>query len=89
VPKVSEIMQCVFVLQHLHILPDGEEDVKLIGVYRSLIAARAAVDRLRSKPGFCDYPRIVDPITDEDKQGFYIDEYPLDKDHWPEGYVTV
>ena len=82
-------MQSVFVLEHLHILPNGEEDVKMIGVYHSAEAARAAVERLRIQPGFRDHPRIVVPGVDNDDQGFYIDMYQLDQDHWSEGYVTV
>ena len=82
-------MQSVFVIQHLHLLPSGEEEVKLVGVYRSAEAARSAVERLRSQPGFRDHPRIVDPQEGADEQGFYIGEYPLDKDHWSEGYVTT
>ena len=82
-------MQSVFVVQHLHILPGGEEDVKFIGVYRSFEAACSAVERLRSQPGFRDHPRIVDPQENTDVQGFHIQEYRLDKDHWSEGYVTL
>jgi len=82
-------MDSVFVLQHLHTLPSGEDDVKLIGVYRSLEAARSAVDRLSVQAGFRDHPQIVDPDQDTDDQGFHIGAYPLDKDHWAEGYVTL
>ena len=52
-------MESVFVLQHLHILPTGEEDVKLLGVYRSLEGAHSAVERLRIQPGFRDHPGIA------------------------------
>lgn len=82
-------MQSVFVLQHLHIHPSGEDDVKLVGLYQSLRAAHSAVERLKIQPGFRDHPSIVDHQQDTDEQGFHIDEYPLDKDHWSEGYVTV
>jgi hypothetical protein len=82
-------MEAVFVLQHLHVLPGGEEDVKLIGVYGSLDSARAAVERLRVQPGFRNHPRIVNAEIDDDEQGFHIGKYSLDKDHWVEGYVTV
>ena len=82
-------MESVFVVQHLHLLASGEEDVKFIGVYRSLESARAAVMRLRDQPGFKEHPRIVEPDVDDDEQGFHIDRYPLDKDHWSEGYVTA
>jgi hypothetical protein len=61
----------------------------MIGVYRSLQAAHSAVERLQIQPGFRDYPQIVDYEQDNDQQGFHVQEYPLDKDHWCEGYVTV
>jgi hypothetical protein len=82
------LMKSVFVLHHLHVLPHGEEDVKLIGAYSSKAAAIAAVARLKDQPGFRDFPNIVGP-SDEENQGFNIDEYGIDMDHWPEGYVTV
>nr|CAS02555.1 putative integron gene cassette protein [uncultured bacterium]CAS02958.1 putative integron gene cassette protein [uncultured bacterium] len=82
-------MPSVFVLQHCHVLPTDEDDVKVIGVYASRRDAEAAVERLRLQPGFIDHPRIVDPEADDDRNGFYIDEYPIGKDHWTEGYVTV
>jgi hypothetical protein len=81
-------MTGVFVVQHLRRHSDGEENVKLIGVYRSLAAARAAIERLKLQPGFCDNPNVVDPLTDADDQGFHISEYPLDKDHWVEGFLS-
>ena len=39
--------------------------------------------------GFCDNPRLIDPLSDDEEAGFYIDEYELDKDQWTEGFVTV
>jgi hypothetical protein len=68
----------VFVLQHVHILDDGEEDVKMIGVYSTHEQAASAIERLSTQPGFCDLP-----------EGFEIDPYVLDEDNWAEGYVTV
>jgi len=68
----------LFIVQHLHVLDDGEEDVKFIRVYSSKEAAQQAVDRLRLQPGFCDAP-----------DGFSIDQYPPNEDNWIEGYVTV
>jgi hypothetical protein len=67
-------VQRVFVVQH-----EAEEtgDVKLIGVYSSADAAERAIDRLRDKPGFRDQP-----------QGFSVDPYPIDQDHWSEGFVS-
>lgn len=68
----------VFVLQHVHTFEDGEEDIKMIGVYSTLERAAAAIERLSIQPGFCDL-----------LEGFAIDPYVLDEDHWTEGYVTV
>jgi len=67
----------VFVVQHVHELPDGTEETKFIGVYSTMEQAEAAVARLRGQPGFWDVP-----------DGFHVDRYELDIDHWTEGYVT-
>ena len=71
-------MASVFVLQHVHSREDGGEDVKLIGVYSSRDKAEAAMARLRRLPGFADAP-----------DGFHVDEYRVDQDHWAEGYVAA
>ena len=71
-------MSRVYVLQHVHSLDDGAEDVKFIGVYSSRENAQAAIARLCLAPGFSDAPA-----------GFHIDEYLLDKDQWVEGYSTL
>jgi hypothetical protein len=81
-------MRSVFVVQHAHLLPSGEEDVKFIGAYRSRDAARSAVERLARQPGFSRHPEILGGDSDGE-EGFYIDEYELDKDHWTEGFVTM
>jgi len=83
-------MKSVFVVKHSRSLSDGQyANIKFIGAYRSWDTAHAAVERLRSQPGFRDFPRLVNPLVDDDDQGFYIDEYELDKDHWAEGFVSV
>jgi hypothetical protein len=71
----SERRATVFVLQHARPKEDGDEDVKLIGVYSSRAAAKAAIARLREKPGFSEYP-----------DDFDLDPYELDVDHWTEGF---
>jgi hypothetical protein len=71
-------MASVFVLQHVHEGENGVEDVKFIGVYSSRDKAQEAVARLVRLPGFADAP-----------DGFHIDEYRVDQDHWVEGYVVV
>jgi hypothetical protein len=77
----------VFVVQHSHTLPSGIADVKMIGVYRSLDAAKMALGRLGMQPGFSKHPTHIDPDATDEEDGFYIDEYELDKDHWTEGFV--
>jgi len=79
----------VFVVQHSHTLPGGVEDVKIIGVYRTVEAAHAAADRIRGQPGFSKHPNVIDPGVTDEADGFYIDEYQLDQDHWTEGFVTL
>ena len=70
----------VHVVQHVRpaLEPDGAEAVKFIGVYSSDAHARAAIERLRVQPGFCDWP-----------DGFHVEPYTLDEDSWTEGFVTV
>ena len=83
-------MQTVYVLQHLHVLPDDVEDVKLIGVYSSRASALEAIQRKRGMPGFQDFPQLVDTTAEAaDPNGFYIGEYQLDIDYWSEGFITV
>jgi hypothetical protein len=81
-------VESVFVVQHSHTLPSGIEDVKMIGVYRTLGAAQMAVCRLGMQPGFSEHPSIIDPDVTNDEDGFYIDEYELDLDHWVDGFFT-
>ena len=81
-------MKTVFVLQHVHVFPSGEENIKFIGVYRSPEAARAAIERLKTQPGFRDSPRLIDPAVDEKESGFNLDNYELDADHWTEGFIS-
>ena len=71
-------MTRVYVLQHVHSVDDGAEDVKFIGVYSSRENAAAAITRLSQAAGFSEAPA-----------GFHIDEYQVDKDQWIEGYSTL
>lgn len=70
-------MSSVFVLQHSY-EQDGFDETKFIGVYSSKIEAKNAIDRLSKQNGF-KY-RI---------DGFVIDEYQINKDHWTEGFATM
>ena len=75
--KKMEDAGSVFILWHVHTI-DGEDDAKMIGVYRNREDAEAAISRLVGRPGFSTAP-----------DGFHIDEYEIGIDHWTEGYVTI
>lgn len=70
--------QTIFMVTHTHEINPGEEDDKLIGVYSNREKADLAVDRAKTLPGFRDHP-----------EGFLVEPYGLDEDHWREGFVTV
>jgi homoserine kinase type II len=67
-----------FVLQHTYEDENGNEETKLIGLYSTLEKANAVVERFKSLPGFQDYP-----------DGFSVDHYRFNVDHWLEGFVHV
>ena len=67
----------VWILWHSYELNKVEER-KLIGVYSSEANANAARRRVETQPGFCDRP-----------DGFAIDRYELNKEHWIEGFMTT
>jgi len=81
-------MKTAFVLQHLIILPDGKEDIKLIGVFDKIQEAEAAILQLQSQPGFSDFPNLINPLSDNTQSGFYIDKYSINEIHWREGFVS-
>lgn len=66
-------MPFVFLLNHEH-----GDDIKFIGIYETQEKADAARNRAKNLLGFRDFP-----------EGFSIDRYELDKDHWTEGFVAV
>jgi hypothetical protein len=82
-------MTNAFLLQHVHLLSGGEEDVKTLGVYSSRSAAMAAVERFRTLPGFRDVPGFAHTSAPGPTQGFYLDEYEIDKDNWAEGFEIL
>lgn len=83
-----EKMKSVFIVQHLHMVPQDTDEVKMIGIYATREDAVEATQRLTALPGFREFPDIVDYTTDN-RQGFHIEEYEIGKDHWQEGYSTV
>jgi hypothetical protein len=67
----------IFLLWHSHPV-EGESNDKLIGLYSSEQKAKEAMERSILLPGFA-----------ENQDGFEIDRYEIDKDHWKEGFITV
>ena len=55
---------------------DGDENAKLLGVYSSEERAQERIARCASTPGFQD-----------DRDGFTIGEYEIDKDEWTSGFA--
>jgi hypothetical protein len=55
---------------------DGEDAELLIGVYSGETEAMAAIERLKGRAGFAEFP-----------QGFEIHPYEIDHDPWIEGFV--
>jgi hypothetical protein len=70
-------MTHVYLLWHVHTVADSEDDEKLIGVYATEPDAMAAIERLRDKLGFRDFP-----------EGFRIVEYTVNQDQWQEGFIS-
>lgn len=67
-------MKFVYLLMHLR--ADAEdEDLKTIGIYSSQEAAESAIQALRSRTGFVDYP-----------DGFSIGRYEVNKTFWADGF---
>ena len=71
-------MTKVYLLWHVHTDDDDVDDEKLIGVYSTEEKAKDAIERLKEKPGFRDYP-----------DGFEICDDVVDRDSWTEGFISV
>ncbi|MFC1415368.1 DUF7336 domain-containing protein [Streptacidiphilus cavernicola] len=67
-----------FLVMHVHEFESGEEDLKIIGLFRSPERAEQAVASAKLLSGFRDTP-----------DGFEIVPYELDRAGWLEGYETV
>lgn len=76
---VEKAQNTVFVLEHARYKDDDRnndaEDFKLIGVFATEQQAEAAIEQLKTQPGFKDYPN-----------GFHIDAYPLGQINWSQGF---
>ncbi|KFF02215.1 DUF7336 domain-containing protein [Flavobacterium reichenbachii] len=70
-------MREVYILQHSYDIENFEE-IKIIGIYSTLLKAEETINRYKDKKRFIDYP--IDC--------FSIDKYKLDADNWTEGFVN-
>jgi len=68
-------MKVVYILHHVTVYSEVEEDVKLIGVFSTEVAAQKVIKELETKPGFVNA-----------KDGFEIDKYVVDQYFWKEGF---
>ncbi|MGB9073600.1 MAG: hypothetical protein WCC22_13250 [Terriglobales bacterium] len=69
-------MDSVYLLYHLRKEdPESDTQLLLIGAYRSEDDAKAAIERLKSKPGFAKYP-----------DGFEYHAYALGVENWSDGF---
>jgi len=78
------MIDAIYKLWHFQIGRDDEEDTddeamsaKRIGFYTTEEKAKAAIGRLKGKPGFRDWP-----------DGFRIYRALLDQDHWVGGFIS-
>ena len=70
-------MQTVYDLWFEREYPDRRDTELHIGIYPTREDAVAAIETLKGKPGFRDYP-----------QGFQIHEVVLGHTGWPHGFVS-
>ena len=64
-------MKYIYSLKHTHEVTTGQNDTKFIGTYSSREKAEEALEITSKQPGFCECP-----------EGFYIEEYKIDEDHY-------
>lgn len=48
-----------------------------------------AIEKLRSQPGFSQYPNLLESNNDNEKSGFFIDAYGLDTVYWQDGFRVL
>jgi hypothetical protein len=72
------LMDSAFLLWYVHARDSAEDEELLIGVYGTEEEAKAAIERLKDKPGFVNSP-----------DGFQIHPYEVNRDHWTEGFITT
>ncbi|MFM7852548.1 MAG: SPOR domain-containing protein [Flammeovirgaceae bacterium] len=67
----------VFLLQHAYEI-DGEDEIKLIGVFSSEENAQKAIDNLKGQKGFNKFPESC----------FNLDKILLDDCKWQGGFIS-
>ena len=72
--KLSE----VYCLTHFYETEkEDEEEVRYIGVYSTIDNVKAAIDLLKTKPGFESHPN-----------DYNYDKFELNKTEWSEGFIS-
>lgn len=68
----------IYILEHVIPKLDGEDEMKMLGVYSSRQKARDAVKKYKRLPGFKRYPR-----------NFCVSRSEINKMEWAEGFVSM
>jgi hypothetical protein len=72
-------MAIVYLVRHYdQETAEDDDKEKIIGVYSTEALAKQAIERLKDKPGFLDFP-----------SWWWIDHITLNKDSWTDGFVTA
>lgn len=74
----SSYSDVIYIVEHEYESPPDVDHARLIGMCATSVDAEAAIEVLKTKPGFQRYA-----------EGFSSGLYHLDEDHWLEGFVTV
>ena len=75
----------LYYLEHLMVYHDYE-DTKFIGIFTSREKALNTINFLSDKNGFKYAKNLVNPITDDNKSGFVLEEMEVDTFSWKEGF---
>jgi uncharacterized protein YdaU (DUF1376 family) len=65
----------IYLLSHDYETPTSLDNGALLGIYASEADARKAKEQLVLMPGFNEHPN-----------GFHIDRYKINEDHWTAGF---
>ena len=70
-------MQKIYYLYYVRYEDTDDEDFRIIGIYSSSKQAKLAIERMKKKTGFIDFPN-----------GFQIIPSVLNRAEWLDGFVT-